>query len=101
MAKYIDADALLDELAMYFSDMSANAYDSQDDALEDAAATVRQAVYDATAADVAPVRHGKWLNTHHTSIVQCSLCGGTVATLWKGYFCQNCGAKMDGGSSHE
>lgn len=47
------------------------------------------------AADVVPVRHGKWLNAHHTSIVQCSLCGGTVATLWKGYFCQNCGAKMD------
>ena len=53
MSRLIDADALLDTLTMYFSDMNTNVYDSQDDALEDAEATVRQAIYNApTAYDV-------------------------------------------------
>lgn len=46
------------------------------------------------AAEVAPVKCGKWLNSHHTLYVKCSLCGGTVPTNWRGFFCQNCGAIM-------
>ncbi len=67
-------------------------------AIKDALGTVKDlCIEKEPAADVAPVRHGEWLNAHHTAIVQCSLCGGMVATNWRGFYCQNCGAKMDGG----
>ena len=55
-----------------------------------------------TAADVAPVVHGKWLKPeyeYHVGI--CSLCGCVPlkpafrSTPYN--YCPNCGAKMDGG----
>lgn len=53
------------------------------------------------AADVAPVRHGKWENGNPI----CPVCGGNkfrdldadIWCDWQPDFCPNCGAKMDGG----
>lgn len=50
------------------------------------------------AADVAPVRHGKWLPTTKwwqggSAWKQCSECG--ILHLGKSNFCPNCGAKME------
>lgn len=49
------------------------------------------------AADVAPVRHGRWVNTHPDSeFVQCSLCKYPVYAAWNvTSYCPSCGAKMD------
>ena len=49
------------------------------------------------AADVAPVVHGRWVNTHSDSeFVQCSLCKYPVYAAWNvTSYCPNCGAKMD------
>lgn len=54
-------------------------------------------------ADVAPVRHGRWLHTdwayHWTSLDECSVCGyhDEKRRNLGGYsYCPNCGAKMDG-----
>ena len=49
-------------------------------------------------ADVAPVRHGRWLPTTKwwqggSAWKQCSECG--ILHLGKSNFCPNCGAKMD------
>ena len=44
------------------------------------------------AADVAPVRHGRWLLDG-----SCSECLANPLTTHKKY-CPNCGAKMDGGA---
>ena len=53
------------------------------------------------AADVAPVRHGRWINAyirgqHH---YRCSGCGEYTEATWHSNFvynyCPNCGAKMD------
>ena len=44
------------------------------------------------AADVAPVRHGRWLLDG-----SCSECMANPLTTHKKY-CPNCGAKMDGGA---
>lgn len=44
------------------------------------------------AADVAPVRHGKWIR--HGDWSECSLCGESGTSHIK--YCPNCGAKMDG-----
>ena len=62
------------------------------------------------AADVAPVRHGRWEEMHYeggildgTNFDRCSVCGyervfddPAFKTVFK--YCPNCGAMMDGGS---
>ena len=53
------------------------------------------------AADVAPVRHGRWECNK-----PCPVCGGDrfegldadIWADWEPPYCPNCGAKMDGGS---
>ena len=55
------------------------------------------------AADVAPVRHGRWIDGDP----YCPICGkdkfrGLDADIWSDWkpdFCPNCGAKMDGGDN--
>lgn len=54
------------------------------------------------AADVAPVRHGRWIDKGEYAV--CTECGGRSATQYDGVepvplmtqFCPNCCAKMDG-----
>ena len=54
-----------------------------------------------SAADVAPVRHGRWIIDSAGGKIACSDCG----CIYLGYngglppnYCPNCGAKMDGGA---
>ena len=59
------------------------------------------------AADVAPVRHGRWIDKGEYAV--CTECGGRSGTQYDGVepiplmtqFCPNCGAKMDGGADNE
>lgn len=62
------------------------------------------ALKDLPAADVAEVKHGKWLVTdsfdhHKTPIYRCSVCRREVADSYINLHehCLRCGAKMDGG----
>lgn len=58
------------------------------------------------AADVAPVRHGKWVHSRYENcseqfeMVKCSCCGHEAYAIAfyvrGGNCCPNCGAKMDG-----
>ena len=54
------------------------------------------------AADVAPVRHGRWIVDDITGIFKCSECDNdapletTGGEQWCSPFCHSCGAKMDG-----
>ena len=58
------------------------------------------------AADVAPVRHGRWeyYDTYVDGITvfRCTCCGdlqnGRNDWGWKKNYCPNCGTKMDGGN---
>ena len=60
---------------------------------------VRNIVLRTPAADVAPVRHGRWENGNPI----CPVCGGDkfkdldadIWCDWQPAFCPNCGAKMD------
>ena len=45
------------------------------------------------AADVVPVRHGRWIE-HEDGVFTCSECGNAESN--ESYFCRYCGAKMDG-----
>ncbi|CDC05040.1 uncharacterized protein BN578_00572 [[Clostridium] leptum CAG:27] len=63
-------------------------------------------VRDFPAADVAEVKHGKWIEVQKENIwndivpvLECSACGkytvGTRGIMTKSNYCPNCGAKMD------
>ena len=62
---------------------------------------IRQNIMDIPAADVAPVRHGRWKCNK-----PCPVCGGDrfegldadIWADWEPPYCPNCGAKMDGGA---
>lgn len=47
------------------------------------------------AADVAEVRHGRWIH-HEDGVFTCSECGNAESN--DSYYCRLCGAKMDGGN---
>ena len=48
------------------------------------------------AADVAPVRHGRWIASHD-EFCSCLICKYPVYVGWnQTKYCPNCGAKMDG-----
>lgn len=51
------------------------------------------------AADVAPVRHGKWERTEGNPYPSCSECGCESLSRADRPYCQFCGAKMDGKSA--
>ena len=49
-------------------------------------------------ADVATVRHGRWIASHD-EFCACSICKYPVYVGWnQTNYCPNCGAKMDGGA---
>ena len=53
-------------------------------------------IYEMPDADVAQVRHGRWLPFHSTAagdIQYCSAC--EIGCTWKPNYCPNCGCKMD------
>lgn len=59
------------------------------------------------AADVAPVRHGRWIKNSFlsddiTTAGKCCKCGEIISWFSKApNYCPNCGAKMDGGKGNE
>lgn len=62
------------------------------------------------AADVAPVVHGRWMHSRYDDFseqfkrVKCSQCDQEAYAMAfyvvDGYYCPNCGAKMDGGNEN-
>lgn len=67
---------------------------------------LKAAVIRISAADVAPVVHGRWIEKSAPArkiYFECSHCGAqeNKHTAIKGYYCWRCGAKMDGGADHE
>ena len=65
----------------------------------------RRAIERSLAADVAPVLHGRWAHLGGDEWC-CSVCGFVITTegSWDKpakKYCEDCGAKMDGGDDHE
>ena len=63
---------------------------------------IRQNIMDTPAADVAPVRHGRWVEKEKYTfgiMYDCSLCENRILDNGHSWnYCPNCGAKMDGGA---
>ena len=84
MAEYIDREAALMKLMQ-----------------DGCSAKNLQSISDMPAADVAPVRHGRWIDKGEYAV--CTECGvrrgtqydGVEPIPWMTQFCPNCGAKMD------
>ena len=85
MDEYIPRKALLDWVHEFYPDDKVFA----------------SAIINAPAADVAPVRHGRWAHLGGDEWC-CSACGFVITTegSWDKptkKYCEDCGAKMDGG----
>ena len=64
----------------------------------------RRAIERILAADVAPVRHGRWIEKDKYdfgTFYDCSICGNCILDTGHSWnYCPNCGAKMDGGAEN-
>lgn len=83
MAEYIEREALFRSIA--------------DDVAPFNVAMVFRHIHNAPAADVAPVRHGHWIDGFipDSMLCGCSECGFTCGAH-SFLYCPSCGAKMDG-----
>ena len=99
MAEYVNRETAIREL---LNDAPEQVGYSREDAAD--------CIHYMDAADVAPVRHGRWIEPsrlyYGAKQYECSLCYSD--TFWKKHSitekypcCPNCGAKMDGGDSDE
>ena len=84
MAEYIDREAALMKLMQ-----------------DGCSAKNLQSISDMPAADVAPVRHGRWEEASDGDGIVCPFCRTDFCTIIYDTehfnYCPNCGAKMDGG----
>ena len=91
MPRYIDADLILPEMESKFDMQELYLPVHFQELIVDEIPT----------ADVAPVRHGYWIEQYEESLYSCSACGTEWVTI-SGTpkendmdFCPHCGAKMD------
>ena len=112
MAEYIEREAISEEIRKYYYKNPPNF--SYGEGFDRGLDRAQRAILDAPAADVAPVRHGRWISLTECANegVYCSICKKKV---WKSdyawcskksrnklqsNYCPNCGAKMDGGDGN-
>lgn len=93
MAKYIDAEALINELEaggmpIYWSGISGILGDKD---------CIRDYIERAPAADVQEVKHGEWVHDEFDMLC-CSACREELDCSDTTLYCPYCGAKMDGGT---
>ena len=87
MAEYIEREALMIALCKEIIG-DGDYYNGKDDMQDQ----IRNMVSRFPAADVVPVRHGRWIK-HDDGVFTCSECGNAESN--ESYFCRYCGAKMD------
>lgn len=95
MAEYIERKALLDYIDKRIPKMIASSDGKHIVYIE----TVREVIVKFPTADVAPVRHGRWVNENYYT--RCSVCGKMAIYDKYGQevesdYCPRCGARMDG-----
>ena len=92
MAEYIEREALMVALCKEIVG-DGDYYNGKDDMQDE----IRDMVSRFPAADVAPVRHGRWLcvDTDTEQFFLCNRC--KKKEYWESNYCPNCGCLMDGG----
>lgn len=106
MTEYIEREAISEEIRKYYYKNPPNS--SYEEGFDRGLDRAQRAILDAPAADVAPVRHGRWVDNH------CTACGMMPMgdEMWKNHgfepplfdrfmdYCPSCGAKMDEGAGN-
>lgn len=96
MAEYIEREATIELLRS----LGSRDYRREKGTIQEAIKMVSFPEY-TPSADVAPVRHGRWIDKGEYAV--CAECGGRSGTQYDGVepiplmtqFCPNCGVKMD------
>lgn len=94
MAEYIEREAAIDALQNHYEVRNAVQNGIMDECV--------MLMMRVPAADVTPVRHGRWIVDDISGIVKCSECindaplDTTGGGQWYSPFCHSCGAIMDG-----
>ena len=104
MAEYIEREALEAALNHRLNFLMAenDEYDHYTSGFDEAVTRVENF----PAADVAPVRHGRWVSVPHKLARVCSVCNRDEPYKFADIdadvydYCPNCGAKMDGGAGN-
>ena len=99
MAEYIEREATIELLRS----LGSRDYRREKGTIQEAIKMVSFPEY-TPSADVAPVRHGRWVEKGEYAV--CTECDGQSGTQYDGVepiplmtqFCPNCGAIMDGGA---
>lgn len=107
MSDYIKREDAIDYLVTNMNWFDADGIETSE---EEKRADITELVNGVSSADVAPVRHGRWIETCYDEY-KCSYCEKVVreeilyaikpsdreyASLHIANYCPNCGAKMDG-----
>ena len=102
MTEYIEREAISEEIRKYYYKNPPNF--SYGEGFDRGLDRAQRAILDAPAADVAPVRHGRW-EWDTEDIYRCSNCAEKSHVKevmghpeWD--YCPNCGATMDGGDGN-
>ena len=97
MAEYIEREAISEEIRKYYYKNPPNF--SYGEGFDRGLDRAQRAILDAPAADVAPVRHGKWeivVGSNGKEYMVCTCCRVSQDLTGVFTYCPNCGAKMDG-----
>ena len=93
MAEYIDREAISEEIRKYYYKNPPNF--SYGEGFDRGLDRAQRAIFDAPAADVAPVVHGRWKCHGDCGVTECPVCGWSIEEYVGDYaYCPNCGAKM-------
>ena len=95
--EYVEREVISEGIRKYYYKNPPNS--SYEEGFDHGLDKAQRVILNAPVADVAPVVHGRWVNTHSDSeFAQCSLCKYPVYAAWiwnLTNYCPNCGAKMD------
>ena len=94
MKEYIEREAVLERLAKVDMDT----YYGFTAAVQFGVNHAIQCIKEAPAADVAPVRHGRWIvfDSENPESKECTACGYLFSRIHPSNYCPYCGALMDG-----
>ena len=97
MTEYIEREAISEKIRKYYYKNPPNS--SYGEGFDRGLDRAQRAILDAPAADVAPVRHGRWIEHKKYifgTMYDCSVCDNRILDnghAWN--YCPNCGARME------